>query len=88
MRLDGRAAAALGRSERAAELLGSAADAFTGSEAAWEAAATRLELARVLADLGHDDRATAIARDTIPVFERIRSVRELSAALALIDRSP
>jgi tetratricopeptide (TPR) repeat protein len=87
MRLDGRAAAALGRAERAAELLGSAADAFTGLEAVWEAAATRLDLARVLVDLGHDDRATAIARDTVPVFERIRSVRELSAALDLIDRS-
>jgi hypothetical protein len=87
MRLDGRAAAALGASERAAELLGSAADAFAGLEAVWEAAATRLELARVLVDLGHGDRATAIARDTVPVFERIRSVRELSAALDLIDRS-
>jgi class 3 adenylate cyclase/tetratricopeptide (TPR) repeat protein len=87
MRLDGRAAAALGASERASELLGSVADAFTGLEAAWEAAATRLDLARVLVDLGHDDRATDVARAIVPVFERIRSVRELRATLDLIDRS-
>jgi class 3 adenylate cyclase/tetratricopeptide (TPR) repeat protein len=77
-RLDGRAAAARGESERSVERLTSAMDGFAGLEAAWEAAVTGLELARALMKAGEDERARGLADEVATVFDRLGSVRELS----------
>jgi class 3 adenylate cyclase len=86
-RLEGRAATAGREPERGAELLGAAADAFADLDAEWEAAVTRLDLARALATLGRDELAVATAEGVVPVFERLGSVRELSSARDLLGRS-
>jgi hypothetical protein len=82
-RLEGRAAAAAGDGARAAELLAQTADGFAGLGARWEEAWSRLLLAEVVAG---DDRARA-GRElaaALPVFERLRSVREVERAGALL----
>ena len=86
-RLDGRAAAARGASERAVELLGSAADGFAALEAEWEAAVTNLELAGELMKTGEDERARGLAEEVARVFDRLGSVRELGRAEELLGRS-
>lgn len=85
-RLDGRAAAASGETERAIELLGSAADGFTGLEAEWEAAVTGLDLAHVLMSTGDAERARALAEETGRVFDRVGSVRERNRSDELLGR--
>ena len=85
-RLQGRLTAATGDGERAADLLRIAADGFAGLEAEWEAAITRLELATVEASLGRATEARDRYEDVIPVFERLRSVRELDRASGLLTR--
>ena len=85
-RLQGRLTAATGDGELAADLLRIAADGFAGLEAEWEAAITRLELATVEASLGRATEARDRYEDVIPVFERLRSVRELDRASGLLTR--
>jgi tetratricopeptide (TPR) repeat protein len=85
-RLDGRAAAARGETERAIELLGTAADGFTGLEAEWEAAVTRLDLAQVLMDAGNDERARELAGELVAEFDRAGSVRERARVDELLSR--
>jgi len=85
-RLEGRLTAATGDGERAADLLGIAADGFAGLEAEWEAAITGLELGAVEASLGRATEARDRYEDAIPVFERLRSVRELDRASGLLAR--
>ena len=85
-RLQGRLNAATGDREGAADLLRIAADGFAGLEAEWEAAVTRLELATVQASLGRATEARDRYEDVIPVFERLRSVRELDRASGLLAR--
>jgi class 3 adenylate cyclase len=85
-RLQGRLTAATGDGERAADLLRIAADGFADLEAEWEAAITRLELATVEASLGRATEARDRYGDVIPVFERLRSLRELDRASGLLAR--
>jgi tetratricopeptide (TPR) repeat protein len=85
-RLDGRAAAARGETDRATELLGSAAEGFRGLDAEWEAAVTRLDLARVLMDAGNAERAHELARRSLNVFDRAGSLRERTRADDLLGR--
>jgi class 3 adenylate cyclase/tetratricopeptide (TPR) repeat protein len=87
-RLEGLAAAAAGDRERAAAGLRSAAEGFHGLGAAWEAAVTRMHLARVLAEGPEEGHAEARRRleETIPVFDRLRSLRELVTSGALLQR--
>jgi predicted ATPase/class 3 adenylate cyclase/DNA-binding SARP family transcriptional activator len=82
-RLEGRAAAAAGDHVRAAELLRRSADGFAALGAQWEEAWSRLLLAEVVvgSDRQHAERELAAA---LPVFERLRSVRELQRARALL----
>ena len=85
-RLEGRVAGARGSSERAVQLLTSAIEGFTGLEAVWEAAVSRLDLAQVLdaSDRVVDARRAAeVAR---PVFERLGSVRELARVDEVLGR--
>ena len=84
-RLEGRAAAAAGEPDRAAELLRRATDGFAGLDATWEAAVTRLDLAHTL--LGADrSAAQLLARDAVQVFDRLGSARELKIAGELLAR--
>jgi hypothetical protein len=85
-RLEGRAAGARGSSERAVHLLTSAIEGFTGLEAAWEAAVTRLDLAQVLAASDRAEEARRAAEEARPVFEQLRSVRELARADEVLGR--
>ena len=85
-RLAGRSAAAGGDLQRAAELLGSAAEGFAQLEAIWEAAVTRVELAVMMQAQGDADRARQLASDAAHVFEALGSVRELARARELLDR--
>jgi hypothetical protein len=85
-RLDGRAAAARGETDRATELLGSAAEGFTGLDAEWEAAVTRLDLARVLMGTGNDERARELAGELVDVFDRAGSLREQNRTEELLSR--
>ena len=84
-RLEGRASAASGEAVRAAELLTTTVEGFAKLEAVWEAAVTRLDLARVLMMLGEDRRARGVAGAAVSVFEQLRSVRELSVAGEILD---
>jgi hypothetical protein len=83
-RLKGRASAASGEPIRALELLTTALEGFVEIEAVWEAAVTRLDLARVLITMGEDERARSMAWEAVSVFEQLRSVRELSRARDLL----
>jgi class 3 adenylate cyclase/tetratricopeptide (TPR) repeat protein len=86
-RLEGRAAGARGSSERAVQLLTSAIEGFTGLDAVWEADVTRLDLAQVLAASDRADEARRAAEEARPVFERLRSVRELARVDEVLGRS-
>jgi len=82
-RLEGRAAAAAGDAARAAELLRRSADGFAVLGAQWEEAWSRLLLAEVI--VGSDrERAEREVAAALPVFEHLRSVRELRRARALL----
>jgi hypothetical protein len=87
-RLEGRAAAAGAMPERAAELLRRAADGFAELEAVWEAAVTKLELARVLMSTGNGEDAEPLAQGAAHVFARLGSSRELSFARDLLGQPP
>jgi class 3 adenylate cyclase/DNA-binding SARP family transcriptional activator len=82
-RLQGRAAAAAGDAERAAELLARSAQGFAALEARWEEAWSRLLLAEVLAgaDRGPAEREVTAA---LAVFEELGSVREAERARELL----
>jgi class 3 adenylate cyclase len=84
-RLEGRAAAGTGDAERAVEVLRVSADGFTELGAVWEAAVTRLDLARILVH-GQTDAARGLAEDAARVFEAIGSERELNLAGELSGR--
>jgi len=85
-RLEGRAAAASGEPARAVGLLTTAAEGFADLEAVWEAAVTRLDLARAHMMLGDEEQARSVAGAAMSVFEVLRSVREISAASEILDR--
>lgn len=84
-RLRGRASVASGDLDRAGALLRSAAEGFDGLDAVWEAAITRLDLARALAAVRHDD-AVELAGSSVEVFERLGSVREVGLAREVLGR--
>jgi class 3 adenylate cyclase/tetratricopeptide (TPR) repeat protein len=85
-RLEGRAAAAGGMHERAAGFLRGAADGFAELEAVWEAAVTKLDLARVLVSAGNGEDAEPLAYGAAQVFQRLGSVRELGFARDLLGQ--
>jgi hypothetical protein len=82
-RLEGRAAAAAGDAAHAAKLLRQSADGFAALGARWEEAWSRLLLAEVVvgSDREHAERELAAA---LPVFEHLRSVRELRRTRSLL----
>jgi class 3 adenylate cyclase len=82
-RLEGRAAAAAGDVDRAAELLGRSAHGFAELEARWEEAWSRLLLAEALWS-SHRERAERELAAALPVFEELGSVRELERARTLL----
>jgi class 3 adenylate cyclase len=84
-RLEGRAAAATGDATRATELLAGSAETFARLSARWEEAWSRLLLAEVLAD-GDAASARREVADALPVFESLRSLRELERARSLLAR--
>jgi tetratricopeptide (TPR) repeat protein len=86
-RLEGLAAAHTGDDDLARNALADAANGFADLGAAWEAAVTRLHLARKLAGGTTDDRTEArrLLEEAIPVFDQVRSLRELVASGALLD---
>jgi tetratricopeptide (TPR) repeat protein len=86
-RLAGRAAAARRQLGRAADLLREAADGFDDLGARWEASITRLELGLVVVQTGDTEGARALATDAYEMFERLRSVRELSLAGEMLGRT-
>jgi class 3 adenylate cyclase/tetratricopeptide (TPR) repeat protein len=86
MRLEGRAAAAGGMPKRAAELLREAAEGFAELDSAWEAAVTRLDLARLLMAAAQTEAALPLAKEAGRVFDRLGSVRELRLAGELLGR--
>ena len=87
-RLEGRVLLARGDAPGAVACLERAADGFAEIDAAWEVALTELVLGEALAELGREDEgALAVAR-TAAVFARIRAVRELALARALLARLP
>jgi hypothetical protein len=82
-RLEGRAAAAAGDVERAAEFLARSAAGFEALEARWEATWSRLLLAELLVD-GDPRRAERELATALPVFEELRSVSEIERARATV----
>jgi class 3 adenylate cyclase/tetratricopeptide (TPR) repeat protein len=86
-RLEGRAARAEGASDRAIDLLTSAAEGFMALEAIWEAAVTRLDLAHAFVASGRPEDARRTAEEALPVFDRLGSERERSRAEELLDVS-
>ena len=86
IRLEGRTAAARHDRRHAVELLTAATDGFSELGAVWEAAVTRLDLARVLLALGEDDEGHAVAEEAVTTLERLGSVRELGVAADLLGR--
>jgi class 3 adenylate cyclase/tetratricopeptide (TPR) repeat protein len=85
-RLEGRAAAARGDTDRAASLLASVATGFAALEASWEAAVTKLDLAAALEQQEDAETAQVSAQDAFVVFEGLRSVREVTRARELLGR--
>jgi hypothetical protein len=83
-RLEGRAALAAGRTHEAAVHLRAASDGFRRLGAAWEQARTDLDLARCSTG---DDGAREPASSAMEVFERLRCVRDVARALALLGGS-
>jgi len=75
-RLEGRATLASGDPHRALTLLGSAAAAFHEHRAPWEAATTRIDLARASVDAGRPDDARAALDAADAVFARLRAVKD------------
>jgi class 3 adenylate cyclase/tetratricopeptide (TPR) repeat protein len=89
LRLEGRAALAKSEGERAGRVLSDAAAGFDRLEAAWEAAVTRLDLARARIQSGRPEEARDHLASIVPLFDRLRSLRELVQAgelLAELDR--
>jgi class 3 adenylate cyclase len=86
-RLSGRAAAGRLDLERADSLLADAAGGFQELGARWEGAVTALDRSQVMTSLGKDVDARALAADAATFFEEAGSVRELTLANRLADRS-
>ncbi|MFL5797308.1 MAG: AAA family ATPase [Actinomycetota bacterium] len=86
-RLEGLASAHAGDRDTATRLLAGAAEGFADLGAAWESAATRLHLARTLAQgvAQHRAEARRMLEAIIPEFDRVRSLRELVAAGDLLE---
>jgi tetratricopeptide (TPR) repeat protein len=86
-RLEGLVAANTGDPERARQLLSAAAEGFDEVGAEWEAAVARLHLARALVHGIAAGRIEArrLLESIVPVFDRVRSLRELVAAGTLLD---
>jgi class 3 adenylate cyclase len=82
-RLEGRAAAAAGDSERGAALLRRSAEGFAALEARWEEAWSRLLLAETI--MGSDGpHAGTELRTALAVFEELGSMREAERARTLL----
>jgi hypothetical protein len=82
-RLEGRAAAATGDPARGAELLAGTVEGFAGLGARWEEAWSRLHLAETVGP-GDPARAERELAAALPVFEELRSVREVERARSLL----
>ena len=65
-----------------------AVDRFVQSNAPYEAARARIELARALASLGRSDRAALEARRAIEVLTELKAELEISRARLLLDSLP
>lgn len=83
-RLEGRAAAACGDRRQAAVLLRRSADGFAALGARWEEAWSRLLLSEALLH-SHPRLAENELAGSLPVFERLRSVREAERARTLLS---
>jgi class 3 adenylate cyclase/tetratricopeptide (TPR) repeat protein len=79
-RLDGRAALARGDVDGAIRALQASAAGFDRLEATWEAAVTSLDLARAQGNRGDAAEARRLLGAVVPVFDRLRSLRELLRA--------
>jgi hypothetical protein len=76
-RLEGRIALASGHPDRSIQLLEGASEAFGGLPAPWEQACTDLLLAEAFLAVNDPERARARVGDAAPVFDRLRSLREI-----------
>jgi hypothetical protein len=85
-RLEGRAALTEGDSGRAIELLTGARNRFEELGARWERACTELSLAEVLLARGDEERAREDLTRALPVFQELRSLRELERTRELLGR--
>jgi class 3 adenylate cyclase/tetratricopeptide (TPR) repeat protein len=85
-RLEGRAALAEGDPDRAREMLAEAAGGFDRLEARWEAAVTRIDLAAATEALGRTQETRALVDGVVPVFDGLRSLRELVLAGDILAR--
>jgi class 3 adenylate cyclase len=85
-RLEGRAAAAAGDLDAAADILTETSASFADLGATWERACTDVWLAEVHADAGRRDEARTPLDAAIAEFERLRSEVDLVPARALAAR--
>jgi hypothetical protein len=83
-RLDGRAALAARREDKAAVHLRAASEGFERLGAAWEQARTDLDLAEALRGT---EESTTRARTALDVFERLGSLRDAGRARALLGET-
>ncbi len=85
-RLEGLAALADDDVEQSISRLSRSLEGFGGLSARWEAARTALDLAEALSTAGRSDAARDRLGEAVPVFERLHSVRERTAAQDLAGR--
>jgi tetratricopeptide (TPR) repeat protein len=85
-RAEGRAALAAGDARSAIELLSTSAAGFSELGAEWESARARLYLSESLALAGEPAAARRRLSETIPVFDRLRSIAETARAAGLLSR--
>jgi tetratricopeptide (TPR) repeat protein len=76
---------AFGRPDDAANRLERVVAGFGELGASWEAAVTALDLGRAMQAAGRVDEARRMVQEAVPVFDRVRSLRELTRAGDLLD---
>jgi hypothetical protein len=85
-RVEGRINARRGDLGAAEKWLMRSVEGFSGLEAGWEEAYSRLLLAEVLDEAGHGERARVLADEAGETFRRLRSVMELRRAEEIRSR--
>lgn len=86
-RLEGARMAPIGDHKRAETLLRRSAEGFASLGAVWEQAQSSLLLAEALSRFGQHEGALSEAGRALPVFQRLRSVRELERTRQLLSAS-